>query len=523
MKKVLVFFLVALMIFGTLTACSKPAVEETETTQTISEETTKAETETTKVAESSYKDTVIVGVSQSSQTVDAQKATDVGGKIITKMVHMPLVYLNTETNELQPGVAESWEQTDDVTYVFHLRENAKFHNGEPVTANDVIYTYTRGQENAGSKSVLSQIVEMTAIDEHTVQLTLGQLNVDYLTQIVDPLYSILSEKACTEDADEGGFIGCGPYVLDDFILNDYVTVHKFDEYWDAENLKTNNFKFRYIPENSARLIALQNGEIDVCMNPAIIETSYIAEDANLVLNEIESSRIFHITFNTNSELGSNLKLRQAIACAINKDDVITIGAEGAGTPAKSFWAKSLFGYYDDFAGYSYDLDRAKELLTEAGYPDGLDMEIACMTADATVVQVIQSQLSLIGINVKINEMDATGLNNYTSQDSHTMVYGGKSYGATVEGPRKMFVTGISANEARYSNERIDELFAEGSQLKDHEARLPIYHEVQEILAEDIPYIPIYNTIIYWGTNKNFSGVMTQSGGIFWYAYSYVTE
>jgi len=470
-----------------------------------------------------YKDTVVIGVSQSCQTPDAQMATDVGGKIITKMIHMPLIFLNTETNELQPGVAESWDQTGDCTYVFHLRQGMKFHNGEEVKASDVVYTFNRGANNAGSKSVLSQIAECKAVDDHTVELTLKNIDVDYLTKIVDPLYSILSEKACTEDPENGGSIGCGPYVLDEFVLNDYITMHKFEEYWDAENLKTNNFKFRYIPENSARLIALQNGEIDVCMNPATVETAYIADDANLVLNQMNGSRVSYLSFNMNSEIGQNEKLRQAIACAVNKDDIITVAAEGAGTPAKTFWSTTLLGFYDGFEGFSYDPDKAKQLLAEAGYPDGLTIEIGCNTSTTTAVQVVQSQLKQIGIDLKINEMDAAGLTNYINQGSHTMLYNGRSYGATVEGPRKVFVTGLASNDALYSNERVDELFAEAGKITDVAQREAMYKEVQEILAEEVPYIPLYYNVIYWGTNKNFDGVMTQSGGIFYYAYSYVTE
>jgi len=526
MKKTLSLLLVLLMVVGMFAACAQPKAEEAAPapaeTATEAAPAEKAE-ESAEPAAPTYKDTVIIGVSQSCANTDAQKGTDVGAKIITKMIHMPLIYLNTETLEIQPGVAESWEQIDDTTYVFHLRENAKFHNGEPVKASDVVFTFARGLEQAGSKSVLSQIAECKAIDDHTVQLTLGKVNVDYLTQIVDPLYSILSEKALTEDPENGGNIGCGPYVLDEFVLNDYITLHKFEEYWDAENLKTNNFKFRYIPENSARLIALQNGEIDVCMNPSTIETSYIAEDANLILNQMDSSRMFYLGFNVKSEIGSNLKLRQAIACAINKDDIITIAAEGAGSPAVTFWSKSNLGFTEDVNAFTYDIEKAKTLLAEAGYPNGLDIEIACNTANTTAVQVIQSHLAQIGINVTINEMDAAGLTAYIKQDSHTVVYNTKSYGATVEGPRKMFVTDLAANDARYSNARVDECFAQGSLISDVAQRTPLYEEAQKILAEEVPYIPMYYAVNYWGTNKNFDGVMTQSGGIFWYAYSYVTE
>lgn len=516
MKKTLAFILSMIMLAGLCVGCAQPQAQPA-APEAAAPATAEA------AAPTSYKDTVVIGVSQSCSTPDAQMATDAGSKIITKMLHMPLIFLNSETNELQPGVAESWEQTGECTYIFHLREGMKFHNGEPVKASDVVYTFTRGASNAGSRSVLSQISECKAVDDLTVELTLGAVDVDYLTKIVDPLYSILSEKGCTEDPDNGGSIGCGPYVLDEFVLNDYITMHKFADYWDAENLKTNNFKFRYIPENSARLIALQNGEIDVCMNPATVEIPYIAEDSNLILNQMDSSRIYYLAFNTKSELGSNEKLRQAVACAVNKEDIITVAAEGAGTAAKSFWSTTLLGFFDDFEGFTYDLDRAKQLLSEAGYPNGLTLEIACNTANTTAVQVIQGQLKQIGIDLTINEMDAAGLTNYIKQGSATLIYDAKSYGATVEGPRKVFVTDLASNFANYSNARVDELFAQGGKITDVAEREPLYHEVQEILAVEVPYIPVYYTIIYWGTNKNFSGVMTQSGGIFFYAYSYVTE
>lgn len=517
-------FLCALMIVGSLTACGTSETEETTQASSGAEETAQASSDAEEVASSgSYKDTVIIGMSAAPQTADAQTATDVPGKIITKMIHMPLIFLNTETGELQPGVAESWEQTGDATYVFYLRQGMLFHNGEEVKASDVIFTFNRGMENAGTRSVLGQIAEMVELDEYTVELTLEDVDVDYLTKLVDPLYSILSEKACTEDPENGGTIGCGPYVLDEFVLNDYVTMHKFEDYWDAENLKTNNFRFRYIPEDSTRLIALQNGEIDVCMNPATVEVSYIADDDSLVLNQLNSSRVYYLSFNTQSEIGSNMALRQAVACAINKEDIITVAVEGAGTPAKTFWSQDLLGYYDGFEGFEYDLERAKELMVEAGYPDGLTMEIATASANITAVEVIQSQLREIGIELTINEMDSAGLTNYINQEATTLLFNARSYGATVEGPRKVFVTGLSSNDAFYSNSRVDELFEMAGRITDTAEREAMYQEVQEILGEEVPYIPLYYGVTYWGTVSGFDGMMTQTGGIFFYAYSYVIE
>lgn len=518
MKKGIAMLLCLLMITGSLTACSSSEPKETTQAATVGAETTgTAETG------GAYKDTLIVGMSAAPQTADAQAATNVPGKIITKMIHMPLIFLNTETGELQPGVAESWEQTGEATYVFHLRQGMKFHNGEDVKASDVLYTFARGADNAGTKSVLGQISELKALDEYTVELSLKEVDVDYPTKIVDPLYSILSEKACTEDPENGGTIGCGPYVLDDFVLNDYVTMHKFEEYWDAENLKTNQFRFRYIPENSARLIALQNKEIDVCMNPATVEVSYIADDPSLVLNQMNSSRVFYLSFNTGSEIGQNQALRQAVACAVNKEDIITVAAEGAGAPAKTLWSQGLLGFYDGFEGFSYDLEKAKALMAEAGYADGLTMEIACDSANISAVEVIQSQLREIGIELTINEMDSAGLTSYIGQKSTTLLYNARSYGATVEGPRKVFVTGLASNDAFYSNPRVDELFAAGGLITDVAEREAMYKEVQEILAEEVPYIPLYYGVTYWGNVQGFDGMMTQSGGIFFYAYSYVTE
>ncbi len=468
-----------------------------------------------------YKDSLIIGVSQSWSTLDAQAGTVAGDKIITKMIHMPLVFLNSETGELGAGVAESWEQTDDVTYVFHLRENAKFHNGEPVKASDVIYTYTRGQAQPGSKSVLAEIAEMREIDEHTVELKLGAVDVDYPTKISDVLYSIMSEKAITEDEVNGPSIGCGPYVADENVLSDHVTMHKFEEYWDAENLKTNSFTFRLIPEASARLIALQNGEINYCMNPSTAEIKYIESDPSLQLTTLASSRVMHIAINTQSELGSNLKLRQAIASGFSKEDVITVAADGAGVPAKTHWSTSLLGFYDGFEGFSYNPDAAKQLLAEAGYPDGVTLEIVCDKSNTSAVQTIMAELDAVGIHLTLNEMDSAGLKSYMSEGKHTLVYQNKSYGATVEGPRKVFVTGLSANDARYSNARVDELFAQGGTTFDLETRLACYKEVQEILGEEVPYIPVYYPTIFMGSQKGFSGVMTQTGGMFWFAYAYM--
>ncbi len=529
MKRNFAAVLCTVLLAGSLAGCggngSSPSQSAQETTKAAA-----ATTETTAAAPAEMpssdvkvKESVVVGIKAQITSMDVQSVSNVAHNIPYKLTHATLVTMNLDTGEILPDLAESWEWIDDVTIEFKLREDAKFHNGEPVTAQDVVFTFERGREGIASANKMKPATEVTAVDDHTVRMVLNAPNVDWLDTISLPVFSVLSEKALAEDPEKGYEIGAGPYVVKEFVSKDYLALTRFEDYMDGP-VPTRNLTLRYIPEASARLIALQTGEIDLCQDPDTIELDTVRSDPNLTLVEFPGTTCQFFGFNCKDEVTGNKKLRQAIACAVNKQDIMDVTINGYGTIASSFWGPTQYGYIDNFETWPYDLDMAKELMKEAGLENGVDLEIT-VSSGARVVsaEVLQAQLKEIGVNIIINEVDSAALTSITNEARHQGLVYGLGFNTAGDEVRRVYGDGSSTNRSHYHNDRVIELMDLAVQEFDDAKRKEYYKEIQEIAKDDIPVIPLYYEQNFWGVNKN-------TGGVTWYGNSnvdlstvYVTE
>ena len=216
------------------------------------------------------KDDIVIGMKSKHTTIDPMEASNTQHNYMWRMVHDTPIHFNNETKELEPQLATEWS-TDDggKTYIFKLREGVKFHNGETLKASDVVFTFNRMQGTTSCNGLYAKVESVEAVDDLTVKMVLVDPNLDWPYMMTLPTASILSEKAVTEDPEKGPGVGTGPWQIDSYEFGNYTKLTAFADSWrGAPNAKT--FTFRYIPENSARLIALQNGEVDICADPATI-------------------------------------------------------------------------------------------------------------------------------------------------------------------------------------------------------------------------------------------------------------
>lgn len=457
-------------------------------------------------SDTKVKESVVVGVKAQMTSMDVQSVSNVAHNVLYKLTHATLVTMNLDTGEILPDLAESWEWVDDVTIDFKLRQDAKFHNGEPVKARDVVFTFERGRDGIASGNKMKPAKEVTAVDDYTVRMVLDSPNVDWLDTISLPVFSVLSEKALLDDPDKGYEIGAGPYMVKEFVSKDYAALTRFEDYMDGP-VPTVNLTLRYIPEASARLIALQTGEIDLCQDPDTIELDTIKSDPNLKLVEFEGTTCQFFAFNCKDKLTSNKYLREAIACAVNKQDIIDATVNGYGTIANSFWGPTQFGYIDNFETWPYDLDKARELMKEAGFENGVDLEITVASgARVITAEILQSQLKEIGVNVIINEVDSAALTSITNEARHQGLVYGLGFNTAGDEVRRFYGEGSSTNRSHYYNEKVVELMDKAVQEFDEAKRLEYYKEIQEIAKDDMPVVPLYYEKNFWGVNKNVDGV-----------------
>ncbi|WP_312431972.1 ABC transporter substrate-binding protein [Lacrimispora sp.] len=452
------------------------------------------------------KDDIVMGMLSKHTTVDEMEASNTQHNYVWRMVLDTLTHYNNETGELEPQLASEWSTEDGgKTYTFKLREGVKFHNGEILKASDVVFTFNRMKGTTACNGLFEKVESVEAVDESTVKMTLSDANLDWPYMMTLPTASIMNEKACSDDPTEGPAVGTGPWKLDSYEFGNYTKLAAFDESWrGAPNAKT--FTFKYIPDDSARLIALQNGEIDICQDPSNIELSAVTGDPKLDLISYKGGSLTYLAFNTQKAPADNADLRKAVAYGIDLDSIIIAAAEGYGTKATSFWGWDEYGYYD-CGGYTRDVEKAKEYVKKA-YPNGAaTLEISVSgSVRKTIAEMMQSQLKEVGIDVTINEMDSAGISTSTTNGEHQACIYGMGFNVFGDDTRRILQPGSAVNKAHYDSKEVMNLLDEAVAETDETKRKEDYQKIQENIYENVPYIPIYFADGFIAAKKGTGGI-----------------
>ena len=463
----------------------------------------------TTTGEVKYKEAVVCADGSQITTGDPQSINNIQHNRLFKCSHNTLVSYNSAEAKYEPELATSWEWNADLTELtLKLRNDVTFQNGEKFTANDVKYSYERIMSlNSTASSKFVGVLDHTeVIDDYTVKLVLVKPNVDWLDTLALPLASIVNQKAIEADPLKGPWVGTGMWTITALEEGDYVHMVKNDNYW-GEKTPTRELTLRYMGEASARLIALQNGEVDVCISPANTEKGYVEEDPNLKLIEIPSSTCCYFAFNTSKGPGSDENLRLALAHCINYEDVILGASSGEGTRAISNWGPATYGYYDGFGDYKFDLDLAKQYLEKSAYKT-ITISVKD-NARLRAAQIIHANAKEIGLTVVIEELEAAALtakSAFKTAEHESMIYtmGWNSYG---DDASRAYGKNSNTNKATLSNDRVMELLELGRQCTDDAKRKEYYKEIQVLNHEHAWYIPLYYTELSIAINKGVSGII----------------
>lgn len=458
------------------------------------------------------KDTLIVAHGSDAQTLDPHYTNDQPSSRVSVQIYSQLVEVDQDMN-LMPGLATSWEQINDTTTQFRLREGVLFHNGEELKASDVKFTFERMIASPTVAHIVDAIEAVEVVDDYTVNVMTSEPFGPLLYHLSHTAASILSEKAVTEAGEDYGQhpVGTGPYQFIDWSVGDRITMEAFDDYYGGKQ-EIQNLVYRNITEGTNRAIALETGEIDVAYDIEAIDKSTIIDKSGLELIEEESLSQTFISFNTRKAPLDNKKVRQAIGYSINADDIVEAVVLGAGRPANSPIGPKVSGHNPNAKLYSQNYEKARELLAEAGYPDGFttSMWVSDSPVAVQMAQVIQAQLRQVGILMAIEVVEWGAFLDGTNRGEHDMLMMGwvTVTGDADYGLYALFSSnthGGAGNRSFYSNERVDELLRAGRISSDHEERRMIYAELQEILQDELPIFSTHYTFQNVGVQSNVKG------------------
>ena len=437
---------------------------------------------------------------------------------VYKMVYDTLVAW-TPDGEYLPNLATSWESEDWKTITFHLRDDIYFSNGELFTADDVVFTIESAMENPGSVAggQWSSVESVEALDPTTVVLTLDSVRPQILFDASQTYAAMMCKKAVEEDPEKGVWIGTGAYVITDFATNDYVELTRNENYW-GELPPTKSMTLRYIPEMSTRFMMLQNGEADICFNLSEQDLPVIeADPENYTLYTYLANNCTDIGFNMNDPICGDWNFRMAVASALNRED-IAIGANGAYAQPETtgtFWGSGTPYRNEEIPIIPYDLEKAKEYLAASPY-NGEEIELVtaiptCINASA----VIQQQLSEIGINIKIKQTDPASLMSiasYGSEDFQMYCYVGAFGFEPYSAAYGIFAPGAMQNRVTYDNSEIVSILEKAAIETDTAKLQEYYYKLQELVAEDIPYINLFYVEQAIAADKSVGGLILSNDG-----------
>lgn len=423
-----------------------------------------------------------------------------------------------ETGEIVPDLATSWETTDSKTWTFKLREGVQFQKGYgEMTATDVIYSFNRikDPETASPYAAeLDGIVSMEAPDPYTVVIELDAANGNFLHTVANYHQGqIVSQKAIEEAGDQVRWqpVGTGPYYLDTIDVSSQIVLKRHEDYYKGP-APIGTLVFNIIKDEATATIALRNGEVDLVMRSNQEENLATLDAEGFTMNSVLNYAVALMVLNPEFGPFADPRVRQAMAHAVDFEAISGAIAPSLQQAHYSMLMPWMPVYTDDIAKYPYDPEKAKTLLVEAGYPDGFTFgNLSTSAQGVTEVQQFQiDYLSQVGINMEMELVDTPTFNqrrNAGDFDTATRLLPAVNPDMILFSflhPDNMVPNGL--NGARYDNPEVTELLEAARAEPDPDAALALYTQVQQIVAEELPYIPTYANNVYWPGKPEVTGV-----------------
>ena len=457
------------------------------------------------------KDTIIVAQGADAKTLDPHASNDSPSTKIRMQIFDPLLKLDGDAVP-QPCLAESWDRVDDTTIIFHIKKGVKFHNGDEMKASDVKFSLDRALASPEFHEVLNGINGVEVLDDYTIKLTTEKPMATILNNLSHDCIVVLNEKYVKENGDKIGQkpMGTGPYKFVSWESGDRVVLEAFPEYWRGE-AAVKNLIFRNVVEETNRTIGLETGELDIIYNVGSMDKKKIKDDGRFNLIEAPQARVEYLGFNVKKKPYDNPKVREAISYTLDQKPIIDTVFLGSAEPATSIIGPKIL-YSVEVEKFTQNLEKAKELLKEAGYPNGFKAKL--WTSDnpsrRDMAIIIQDQLKQIGIDVTVETLEWGAYLDGTGRGEQEMYLLGwttvtrdPDYG--IAELTSTETQGNAGNRSFYSNPELDKLLKAGKIEMNPEKRKEIYKKAQEIIRRDIPmYMILYPTQAV-ATQKNIKG------------------
>ncbi|HLN14580.1 MAG TPA: ABC transporter substrate-binding protein [bacterium] len=436
-----------------------------------------------------------------------------------------------EKGEIVPALATSWSvATDGRTWTFVLRSGVKFHDGTPFTSAAVKATIDHINDKsvpATRRGNYQLIKDVATPDDHTVRFTTDPPNPDFALLMADGSAKIVSPTALRTYGQDFGRhpVGTGAFAFEEWVPNDHASATANPDYWGPKP-RVRRFVYRPIPEAAARVVVLKTGEADVVLDLPPADIDALKQETGLTARATPAAEIAELEPAQTKAPLHDVRVRRALNMAIDKDAIIRGIMKGYAIPLNSPGIPGIWGSYN-FAPVKYDPVAAKNLLAEAGYPNGMDLTINITdgrwAGDTQVVEAVQGYWTLIGLRVVVHSMDFATLLVGSSSDPDTRP--GAMTSLLKASPYidyhlyRMYdsaATNVPGTQQRtgYSNPQVDKLLDQERSTFDPAKRLPILRQAQALIWQDQPLIYLFQMVNLWGSRNGTSGYIVLPTGDF---------
>ncbi|MGE5507854.1 MAG: ABC transporter substrate-binding protein [Chitinophagales bacterium] len=479
--------------------------------------------------------TLVYGRGGDSKSLDPANVTDGESLKVTRQIFDGLVQFSAQDTSVKPALATSWETSKDgLIWTFHLRKGVKFHDGTPFNAEAVKFNFDRWRlkdnpyHKGGSFDYWESmfggfpgvVKDVKVVDDATVQFTLARPQAPFLANLAMQSFAIASPEAVKKHIDDLGNhpVGTGPFKFVRWDHGDKVTLEANKEYWGGRPY-LDRLIYRSIPDNSARLMELQAGNIDIMdgMNPD--DVKLVKADKNLQLVLRPSFNVGYLAMNFDKKPFDNLKVRLAIQKAINKQAIVDAFFAGLAKPAKNPMPTSLWGYNDTIKDYGYDPAGAKKLLAEAGFPNGFETTLWAMPVPRPympqpqkIAEAIQADLAKIGVKAKIVSYDWATYLDKTMNGEHDMALlgwtgdnGDPDNFLYVLLDKDSAVKPGANNISFYRSDALHDVLIKAQVSSDQKERIALYKKAQVIIHNDAPMVTLVHSTPPIGLKKLVQG------------------
>ena len=437
------------------------------------------------------------------KTLDPQKATDSVSRSIIKLINQTLVYIDNEGN-IVPELAQEITKVSPKETLIKIKNDIKFSNGETLTIDDVLFSLERAKASPKMSQDLYMIESFEKVDDRTLKINTLYDAGNLLHKLASGGVAIVNKKAFEKD--ENNIVGTGMFKLKEWVAGEKLVLERNEFFKDSKsNIDTLVVKF--VPEANSRMIMLETGEIDLARDLLPLDFKKISEDTKFTTVEVETPSNMFLGFDLRNELLADKRVRQAIAYAINNEDLVKTVFNGSASVATSPVPKITTGHNENSNNYPQNIEKAKQLLAEAGYPNGFNIELFVSEDNQRIdmAVIIQDNLKKIGINAEIKTFQWAAYVSTIENPNIIKPLFIMSWNISNDDPDEVLYplyhsSQIDAhtNVVFYKNEKFDNLISEARETTDKDKRMKLYEEAQDIIQEDLPHY----TLVY--PKQNFA-------------------